>query len=197
MSTPLLVLLTILGLAAVIMLALIIARAAVHLLRFRGTRIITCPDNQQYAAVEVDARHAATSAALAAPHLRLQDCSRWPEKRHCGQECLAQVEASPQDCLLRTILTRWYQGKSCAFCGKAFAQIHWHDHNPALLSPERKLLEWSQLQPETIPATLTTHRPVCWNCHLAETFRLQHPDLVVDRDPEWFSTPAEKEKRGT
>ena len=24
--------------------------------------------------------------------------------------------------------------------------------------------------------------PVCWNCHIAESFRREHPDLVTDRD---------------
>jgi hypothetical protein len=27
----------------------------------------------------------------------------------------------------------------------------------------------------------STHRPVCWNCHVTETFRRLHPELVVDR----------------
>ena len=26
-----------------------------------------------------------------------------------------------------------------------------------------------------------THLPVCWNCHIAESFRREHPELVVDR----------------
>ena len=32
-------------------------------LAYRGTRVVVCPENQQTAAIEVDARHAALSAA--------------------------------------------------------------------------------------------------------------------------------------
>jgi hypothetical protein len=28
---------------------------------------------------------------------------------------------------------------------------------------------------------LATHRPVCWNCAVAEGFRRAHPELVTDR----------------
>jgi hypothetical protein len=194
MNATLLVVLVILGLAALAVLIFTAARALRNFLRFRGTRIITCPETKEPAAVEVDAPHAASSATLAAPQLRLRDCSRWPEKRHCGQECLSQIEAAPDDCLVRTILTRWYQGKSCAFCGKPFGEIHWHDNRPALLSPEHKLVEWRELQPETIPAALESYRPICWNCHVAETFRRMNPDRVVDRDSRWFSTSKDQQE---
>jgi hypothetical protein len=28
---------------------------------------------------------------------------------------------------------------------------------------------------------LGTHMPVCWNCYIAQKFRLDHPDMVVYR----------------
>jgi hypothetical protein len=28
---------------------------------------------------------------------------------------------------------------------------------------------------------LETHSPVCWDCHIAQEFRQDHPDLVVFR----------------
>jgi hypothetical protein len=28
---------------------------------------------------------------------------------------------------------------------------------------------------------LSTHLPVCWDCHIARRFRREHPALVVDR----------------
>jgi hypothetical protein len=28
---------------------------------------------------------------------------------------------------------------------------------------------------------LQTHLPVCWDCYIAQTFRLEHPDMVVFR----------------
>jgi hypothetical protein len=194
MSTGLLLILLILALAALALVILVAGRALRNFLRFRGTRVITCPETQQPAAVEVDAPHAAATATSGRPHLRLRECSRWPERRDCGQECLSQVEAAPEGCLIRSILAHWYEGKSCALCGKAFGEIHWHDHKPALLSPERELVVWRQLKPETVPAALETHRPICWDCHVLEAFRRMHPDLVVDRDSQWFSNSTEEEE---
>src|SRR5215813_5188483 len=53
--------------------------------RFRGTRLVTCPEAKQSAAVEVDAMHAAVTAAVDGIELRLRACSRWPERLDCGQ----------------------------------------------------------------------------------------------------------------
>jgi hypothetical protein len=149
--------------------------------KFRGKRLVTCPETSEPAGVEVDATHAAFTAATGERSLRLKDCNRWPEKQDCGQQCLAQIEAAPEGCLVRTILTKWYEGKKCVVCGKAFGEINWLDHKPALLSPERLTLDWSEVPPEQIPKVLAGHMPVCWNCHIAERFRHQHPELVVDR----------------
>src|SRR5437763_3815390 len=113
--------------------------------------------------------------------LRLKACTRWPEKKDCGQECLAQVEWNPEGCLVWNILSGWYEGKSCFYCHVPFGEIHLIDHRPAFLSPEGRTIEWSEIPLEQIPAALDTHSPVCWNCHIAQSFRLEHPELVVDR----------------
>ena len=94
-------------------------RLAGAFLRYRGTRVVVCPENREMVAVQVDAGHAALSAPQGRPELRLESCTRWPEKAGCGQECLGQIESAPQACLLRNILGDWYQGKSCAFCGRS------------------------------------------------------------------------------
>jgi hypothetical protein len=172
------------------LIALLLALAALYFvvplvagafLRYRGKRVITCPETRKPAAVEVDARHAALTAAISHPNLRLKSCSRWPERQDCGQECLLQIELSPEDCLLRNILTEWYANKHCVSCGKKFGEIHWSDHKPALRSVEGKTVEWSELRPEEVPGLLATHYPVCWDCHITETFCREHPELVVDR----------------
>lgn len=150
--------------------------------KFRGTRVVTCPENGQTVAVAVDAKVAAVTA-LPRPLLRLESCTRWPEKQNCGQLCLDQIEASPEDCLVRNMLTHWYEGKICVFCRRPLAAIHWHDHKPALLSPEGRTVAWTEVPPEHVPRALATHEPVCWNCHVAETFRREHPELVTDRPP--------------
>ena len=42
--------------------------------------------------------------------------------------------------------------------------------------------EWLEFAPETVPETLESHRPVCWNCHVAATFRRRFPGQVTDRE---------------
>ncbi len=151
-------------------------------LKYRGTRVITCPENQNPAAVHVDARYAAMTAGMDQPVLRLDSCSRWPERAGCGQECLKQIQDAPEDCLVRNILGRWYAGKTCVYCEKALGEIEWAEHQPALRAPDGHTYEWSDIAPEALPAVLLTHQPVCWRCHVAMTFRREHPELVVDRD---------------
>jgi hypothetical protein len=49
-------------------------------LKFRGKRIVSCPETHQAAAVRVAAGNAAAEAALGQGHLKLSACSRWPER---------------------------------------------------------------------------------------------------------------------
>lgn len=168
--------------------------AAGAYLRFRGTRLIICPETQRPAAVCVDAGYSAITAPFGKTKLRLSDCSRWPERRACGQECLTQVELAPEECLVRTILTRWYRNKLCVFCRKPLDDVHWLEHKPGLLSPNGKSVEWHEVRPETLPEVLATHRPVCWNCHVAETFRHAFPKLVIDRPRQDQRTVVEKQQ---
>ncbi len=148
---------------------------------FRGKRLVTCPETNKVVAVDVDATHAALTIGRGVPDLRLATCTRWPARHDCGQECLTQIEDSPEECLLRNILSSWYEGKACVFCNKVFGEIRLTDHKPALLNAEHRTIEWQEIQPEKIPETLDTHLPVCWNCHIAESFRQEHPELVTDR----------------
>lgn len=163
-------------------------------LKYKGTRVITCPETKQPASIHLDSGHAASTGIFGDPELRLSDCSRWPEKKDCGQECLRQVEASPEDCLLRNILTRWYAGKTCVVCKREFGEINWYDHKPALLHPAGYTVEWEEFPPEKVGQVLSIYKPVCWNCHIAERFRLEHPDLVVDR--QWVSASHEGDSKG-
>jgi hypothetical protein len=49
------------------------------------------------------------------------------------------------------------------------------------MSPEGRTFGWGEVPAERLPEVLGTHLPVCWNCHIAETFRRQHAELVIDR----------------
>jgi hypothetical protein len=149
--------------------------------KFRGKRLVTCPETHAPEAVDVAAREAGLGAFFNEPTLRLQECSRWPERQDCGQDCLSQIEADPQNCLVWNIVAKWYEGKNCVFCHKPFGPLHHLDHAPALLGPDFKTSEWKELNPQDLPRIFSTHQPVCWNCHVAETFRRLHPKLVTDR----------------
>lgn len=163
--------------AIIVFLALTVGRAY---RRFRGTRLVECPENHQVVAVEVDAARAAAGAAVGKIELKLSECTRWPERAGCGQECLRQIEASPEGCLVRTIVTDWYNGKSCVICGIPLDNIDWYERRPALMGPDHRTVQWPDVQPERLPDVLRDHQPLCWNCHIAESFRQQHPELVVD-----------------
>ena len=76
---------------------------------------------------------------------------------------------APEECLIRQVLAKWYKGKSCSSCGKPFEEIGWGQHKPCLMSPELRILEWKDIQPEKIPRILKTYRPLCWTCFVAET----------------------------
>jgi hypothetical protein len=147
----------------------------------RGKRLVTCPETHKTEAVDVAAGEAGLGAFFNEPTLRLKECSRWPERQDCGQDCLQQVEADAQNCLVWNIVGNWYEGKSCVFCRKPIGPLHQWDHAPALLGPDFKTSEWKDVRPEQLPQIFSTHQPVCWSCHVAESFRRLHPELVTDR----------------
>ena len=66
-------------------------------LKFRGARLVTCPEARQDAVVEVAARSMGKQAILGEPCLQLSECSRWPMRGGCGQDCLRQIEARPTE----------------------------------------------------------------------------------------------------
>ena len=181
MSVTVLIAIAILALAA----GLFIFRAIPAVRTFfdyRGKRLITCPETHKPEAVDVDAKEAAFGAFLSEPTLHLRQCSRWPERQDCGQECLREIEADPENCLVWNIVSKWYEEKKCALCHKPFSPLHALDHAPALQSPDHKTVEWKDVSPQQLPEVFATYQPVCWNCHIIETFRRLHPELIVERD---------------
>lgn len=149
--------------------------------KYRGSRTITCPETGKPAVVEVDALHALLTSTVGLPDIRLKDCSRWPIKQQCGQECLTELDVAPDRCLVSGVLMQWYRGKKCVYCAQRFSELHWTDHQPALQNPSGKLVAWKDVLLDDVRNVLETHRPVCWNCYIAQSFRVDHPDLVVFR----------------
>lgn len=141
----------------------------------RGARIVECPETKAPAAVSL---HAA-QAAMGRP-LSLSECSRWPERQACGRECLAEIERAPDDCLVRTIVTKWYAGKACAVCHKPLGEIDWLERKPGFIDASGKARPWTDVPPERLLDVLAHDRPICFDCYVAATFRQEHPELVVD-----------------
>jgi hypothetical protein len=149
--------------------------------RYRGSRTITCPETKRPAVVEVDALHASLTSTVGLPDIRLKDCSRWPIKEQCGQECLMDLDVAPDSCLVSGVLMRWYRDKKCVYCRKPFSEVQWLDHRPALRTPDGNLLTWNGVSIDRLQDVMATHSPVCWDCYIAQDFRVNHPDLVVLR----------------
>lgn len=164
-------------------------------LKYRGKGVVYCPETGKPVAVEVDAAHAALTFVDGIPELRLTSCTRWPERAGCGQECVAQIELAPEECMVREILANWYAGKTCVYCRKRFGEINLAEHKPAVYDvSQHRTLEWDELQAETLPLMLETYLPVCWNCHIAARFRIEHPELVVERDGQPSGLNLERRK---
>ena len=60
-------------------------------MRYHGSRAVTCPENRQQVAVSFHAMRAAVTALSKRPILRLAECTRWPERENCGQQCIPQA----------------------------------------------------------------------------------------------------------
>jgi hypothetical protein len=176
---------TIVYLIAVVLVAVLIYLGIRYFVRaskqFGGSRVIICPETGKQAMVEVDASRAALTSLVGQTDIRLESCWRWPLRQDCGQECLLQLDVAPIECLVRSVLMKWYRGKKCAFCQRPFGEIELIDHKPALLNPEGVTFEWSAVPISAVDEAMATYLPVCWNCHIAQTFRREHPDLVVER----------------
>src|SRR5271165_1042486 len=63
----------------------------------RGRQSAICPENGEPVDIELDNKYSFWTALRGQEHTRLHSCTRWPEKGDCGQECLAQVDPSPEN----------------------------------------------------------------------------------------------------
>jgi len=60
-------------------------------LQYRDPRAVECPETHRQVAVRFDALRAAMRGLGGTPSLRLSDCTRWPERGDCGQECIPEA----------------------------------------------------------------------------------------------------------
>ena len=75
----------------------IIALAAVYVLvpvaadtfrRYRTKKSLRCPETGREAEVGIDAGRAALTSAFGRALLRVKNCSLWPERKECAQDCV-------------------------------------------------------------------------------------------------------------
>jgi len=62
---------------------------------YRGTRAVNCPETHAPVSVRFNAFRAAVTGLSSHPDLRLVDCTRWPERADCGQECIPEARSAP------------------------------------------------------------------------------------------------------
>lgn len=163
--------------AAVLMIASFIALA----LRYRGKRIVTCPETHAPVSTEVSASLAAGTWIASRPRFVITSCSRWPERAGCDQACAPQIEASPEETLVRNIVAKWYAERTCAYCAKPVHDIGFGAVAPALLSADGVLREWKDIAPEKLPQVLASAVAVCARCEVVEDFRRRNPRRMIER----------------
>ena len=68
------------------------ARMMINFSHFRGEHPVICPETGACAIVRLKALRAAVHSAVNDPELQVSDCSRWPEREGCAQECLLRAK---------------------------------------------------------------------------------------------------------
>lgn len=150
--------------------------------KFRGLMLVTCPENQKPAAVKVATVRAAAHEFVNRGRLELNDCSRFHGKPDCDQDCLREIEDSPEAHRVWNIASQWFAGKQCVYCHKPIEPPSHIDHAPALMRmADRKAIEWTRLPAEELPHAFAECVPVCWSCHMMETFLRKFPERAVVR----------------
>ncbi len=165
---------------AILLVALPLGVSLQAYFRNRGRRAVICPDNREPVTVELDNKYAFATALRGQEHDRLHTCSRWPEKGDCGQECLAQVNPSPEN--IERLLQKWYHGKTCAICDHALTPADWRRSRLALLNEHQKLFELRHMHLDELPSVLDQMAPLCWNCHQEERVRQAESPRLLKRD---------------
>jgi hypothetical protein len=56
--------------------------------RYRNRKALTCPEAGGPAEIDVDASRAAFSSAFGKPLLRIKNCTLWPRRKGCAEDCL-------------------------------------------------------------------------------------------------------------
>ncbi len=63
--------------------------------QYSAPRAVICPETHQQVGITIDAPHAALTGLRGHSDFRLSDCTRWPERADCGQDCLPEAQRNP------------------------------------------------------------------------------------------------------
>lgn len=85
MDHPVIVIAALIALSGLYILAPVALNAFMN---YRKARTVICPEENRPAEITLDAQHAAMSALAGKEHLRIRQCSLWPEKHGCAQGCV-------------------------------------------------------------------------------------------------------------
>ncbi len=82
---------------ALITIAMVVALGGLYVLlplvintfqRYRNKRVMTCPETGSLAEVDIDSRRAALTSAIGRPLVRIKNCTLWPKRKGCDEDCL-------------------------------------------------------------------------------------------------------------
>jgi hypothetical protein len=92
------------------------------------------------------------------------------------------AKSNPHDAATTAELKHFFEGKQCAACSRPIPPVHAGELRPGLLNTDtHEAIAWDNIPSANLSSTLERHVPICSNCLIMETFRRQHPELVVDR----------------
>lgn len=120
--------------AAVVLLAMVVLFIGLYM-RYRGNRIVTCPETNAPVGAKINAALAAGTWIVAQPRFVVSACSRWPERSGCDQACAPQIEASPDDTLVRNIVAKGTASVRVPIARSRFATS---TEQPSLLPSSRR-----------------------------------------------------------
>ena len=167
-------------LGAVLVTGLPVALSLQSYFQNRGRQSAICPENGEPVDIEVDRKFSFWTALRGQEHSRLKSCTRWPHKGDCGQECLAQVDPSPEN--VERLMLGWYKGRVCGICARNITPSDWRRGRLAWLDEQHKLVDLRQVNLRQLQSALEEMRPLCWACHQEERVRQAVSPRVLKGD---------------
>jgi hypothetical protein len=147
--------------------------------RFGHERPVMTLETRQPATTHIDVALTIASETGLAPASR-QSCSSSAEDAAGDQPYLEPAHLPEGSASV--VVKEWARGRTCAMCRGPVTESWFAGHHIALLEPTGMTREWVDVGADRLALALATSLPLCWNCHVAATFRRMHPELVTDRD---------------